>query len=247
MEENGIVEFNTTDDLEVGVVDEGIFGGFDSDTFDTGDIEGEIEYGPEPVIIGEYNLGRFADTLNLEDPQNVEIVAKEMREFREAGLTQAQAEMVIGKMVTLMEEYEADIEEAPSTRSEVMAVLSEKLTREEKAAYKGIFTHLKSIAGNIGLTDKQVQDAMQNPVLIKIMNGFYGQKLDRDRKVNAAKQADPKNAIGFQDAASKIQQLILSGKSQADIQAYARAMAKQVKNSDRDTYITFIKRSLGVK
>lgn len=208
----------------------------------------EMDFEDGANVFEGYDLGKFAETLNLEDEANVKIITSEMQKLKEKGFSQEQAEYFVEQQVRLMQEYEADIEPAPVTQAEVKKVLNESLTKEEKLNYKPILGWLKEDAKSIGLTDRQVQEAMQNPILVKLMNGFYKRAAGKGGVKTVEVKAPESNVtMDFGTAMKQVQDKILAGTSKEDVIKFAKGLETSLKGDQLDQFKVTFGRIFGLK
>lgn len=208
----------------------------------------EVNFEEGQYQIEGYNLDKYSEVLNFEDEGNMKIINEKMAELKKRGFTQEQADHFLESQIQLMEEYEADIKPQPVTRAEVMKVLTESLNREEKANYKPILSWTKEVGAEIGLTPAQINEAMSNPMLVKLMNGFYKKAANKGSvKTVEVKAPEPKALLGFDVAMKKVQEQIVKGTAREDIIKFAKGLESSVKESDLATYKDTFERIFGLK
>ncbi|MGL5594108.1 MAG: hypothetical protein ACRDDH_09255 [Cetobacterium sp.] len=195
-----------------------------------------------------YNLDKFAEVLNFEDEDNRKIINAEMQKLKEKGYSQEQAEYFIEQQIRVMEEYEADIAPIAVTKTEVMKQLNEALTREEKANYKPILGWTKEVGEKIGLTPAQINEAMSNPMLVKLMNGFY-QKAAKTGGVKTVevKAPEPKVSLDYTTAFQRVQDKIIKGTPKEDVIKYAKELEASLKAEDLENFKTTYQRVFNLK
>lgn len=219
----------------------------DNSDYKAEDIDFEEDLNGAEVFEG-YDLKKFSEVLNLENEENRAIITSEMRKLKAAGFNQAQAELFVAEQIRIMEEYEADITPVPTTRAEVMEVLKNSLTREEKANYKPILGWLKEDGKNIGLSDTQINEAMSNPVLVKLMNSFYKRASSKGSvKTNEIKAPESTVTIGFESAMSKVQEEIMKGTPKDKVIEFGKKLEASLKGADLAQFKTTFGRIFGIK
>lgn len=238
------VETNETPELDEGIPAQEEEGVNDDKEF----IADEIDFEEGKYKVEGYNLDKYSEIFDFEDENSIKAINAEMLKLKEKGYTQKEAEIYIGAKIELMEEYEADIKPLPTTREEVLKVLNESLTREEKANYKPILNWTREVGESIGLTPAQINEAMSNPQLVKLMNGFYKKAVNKGGvKTSEVKAPENKISLDYASAMKSIQDKIAKGSSKEDVIKYAKELESSITGDQLEQFQTTYKRVFGIK
>ncbi|MGL4971241.1 MAG: hypothetical protein ACRC45_06390, partial [Cetobacterium sp.] len=208
----------------------------------------DIDFNENKLTVEGYNLEKYAEVFDFDNENNIKMIGAEMQKLKEKGYTQKEAEIFIDAKIEAIEEYEADIKPVPVTKSEVMKVLTESLSREEKANYKPILGWTKEVGESIGLTPSQINEAMSNPILVKLMNGFY-KKAVGNGGVKTAEVKAPESSItmDFGTAMKQVQDEIIKGTPKDDVIKFAKNLETSLKGEQLEQFKATFGRIFGVK
>lgn len=136
----------------------------------------EEEFNPDNMDLsendttfGKYDLSKYKDKINFENPEGLEAFRKEAVILEKLGATQELVEYLCENVIGLSEE-----ELAPQkiTKKEVEANLKQHLTIEERRSYPVINNFVKDTLKGTELEGNTLE-IMSNPYLVKLANYFY--------------------------------------------------------------------------
>ncbi|MGL6100945.1 MAG: hypothetical protein ACRCZ9_03075 [Fusobacteriaceae bacterium] len=216
--------------------------------------EDDVDFAPDEIDFEEskfniegYNLDKYKDTLEFDNDESLGYINAEMQKLKSLGYTQKEAEIYIDAKLETAEEYEAEKPYVPTTKTDVMKLLNESLNREEKANYKPILGWTKEVGQQIGLSPQQVNEAMSNPTLVKLMNGFYKKAVSSGGiKTNEVKAPESKMSLDYGSAMKAVQDKISNDMPKDQVIKYAQNLENSLKGEELEKYQQTYKRVFGL-
>lgn len=215
---------------------------FDPDELEFEDEEEKIDEA-EMYTFDEYNLEAYKDIFDFETPESRAIIQEEVAKLKAKGYSQEKVEGYIDALL----ERENDKGEVV-TAEKVKAELNESLSKEEKANYKAIGNWLRDGIKGTEFEGAKYKDIMSNPQLVKLMNTLYKQSIGKNGvKTVEMPKPTPKVQYDYMTAMGSVQDKIMSGMSDADLNVHIKDMASKMKAEDLDRYKESIYNSLKIE
>lgn len=141
---------------------------------------------PDMYKVAGYDLSKYKDVLNFEEPEKMEEFNAYIEKLQKAGFTQEQIEFLIDDELN-------DSEEKPKvkTNKEIKEELQKELTKDEKRNYKAVYAFVGNNLKNTEFEGKVTQ-IMQNPALVKVMNIMYKNSLGKTTNLKSMQKPNEK-------------------------------------------------------
>lgn len=179
-----------------------------------------------------FDMQVFADKLDLENPEAVEIISNKLSTLKENGFSQEQAETVINMLI---DEHSSE----ETTPEQVREELKKSLTFEEKKNYKAVGGYLKDITKGDEILEKAYEEAMSNPIVFKLLHSAYksnmrGKSTGTDIKAREERNI---NKMSSDSAITEYQTFLKSNSNKGiDTKTYAKSLLSKMSAEEADKF-----------
>ncbi len=209
---------------------------FDPDELDFEVDEEELE--AEKYNISGYDLRAYAEVLNFEDAEAVEIIKTTAEQLKQKGFSQRDVEVYIQAK---LEEFSKDEDDTLDAKY-VKEKLNSQLSREEKANYKAVGGMLKDLVKGTEFEGDAVREIMSNPKLVKLLNLMYKQSISKNGNVvKEVKAQTPKIQLDVRQAMEHVQSKIKEGMDDASLSKHVNSLKDKIKKEDLASFEEIMK------
>lgn len=175
---------------------------FDPENLDFDEIEDEKtekeeDKENEKNTIEGYDLSKFENDLDLEGESSKEYINSELKQLKELGFSQEQAEKYIQKQIDVYRETQKVIDNENSPEY-IQNKLKAELTVDEKRNYKPVTNWVKEQLKD-SVDPEWIPSMMANPKLVKVLNSLY-KKATNNNSIQPIPKAEKKSLMTIEDA-----------------------------------------------
>ena len=152
----------------------------------------DMDFSEHETTFGKYDLSKFKDRINYENPEAMEAFNQEAKKMEELGFTQEQVEYICESVLGLDEEPE---EPEKLTKKKVHENLKKHLTIEELRNYNAIKNFSAEALKGTELEGNTLE-IVSNPNLMKLVNAIY-RKVTGSKMINKSSVPEQKNNVKY--------------------------------------------------